>query len=118
MITDRFVILRHKSPTYTCYIIKDDSEEEIKEFKKWLLKKSFVKDYISSIETIISEKESMETQKTTVVKKLRVGMPMSFANYVDIPLVNCPVYVDMSDGPILVTDSKEVEEEYTIESVK
>jgi len=118
MITDRFVILRHKSPAYTCYVIKDDSEEEINEFKKWLLKKSSVKDYISSFETIISEKESLETKKTTIVKTLRIALPLTFAEYVDIPLVSCPVYVDMSDGPVIILNSKEVEEDYIIESEK
>lgn len=117
-MNDRFVTLRHKSPAYTCYVIKDDSEEEIKEFKKWLLKKSSVKDYISSFETIISEKESLETKNTIVVKTLRIEIPMTFAKYVDIPLVNCPVYVDMSDGPVIVLNSKEVEEDYIIESEK
>jgi hypothetical protein len=118
MTTNRFVTLRHKSPTYTCYVIKDDSEEEINEFKKWLLEKSFVKDYIASIETIISEKESMETKKTTVAKTLRIVLPLACAEYVDIPLVNCPVYVDIANGPISILEADEVNKNYIIESIK
>lgn len=118
MSEGRFVKLRHKSPEYNCYVIKDDSEEEIQAFKKWLLEKSSDKDYISSFETIISEEELMETKKTTVTKTLRIGMPMTFANLLEIPLKSCPVYVDMSDGPVIILDSKEVEEDYIIESAE